>query len=211
MELAALPAKADLLQRSKALACLDAILCAEWDGRYYSFNAHWAPNEQMASMRNGCGDHWFMLFDANGCVGVKGFAHESDAAAQGRNAFSNALHAAVPTTMPRFANEPAFDWDSTSFVYVAEQPQTAPQRVLSNTVADDLDDGASVFLQHLTGSAADYVTFAIEYFEIEIELTLVEHVFALKPLSDALLAAINPERTLAALDEDLKEIGYPTV
>lgn len=210
MKLESLPGAADLLRRSKALACLDAILSPEWESRYYSFNAHWAPNEQMASMRNGCGDDWFMLFDANGCVGVKGYAHESAAAAHGRKAFSNALLAAVPTTMPRFANEPAFDWAYTTFVYVAELPQTAPRRLRSNTPIDELDDGAGEFLAHLIGSAADYVVFALEYFEIEIELALVEHVFALKPLSDALIAGVSPERTLAALDEDLKEIGYPT-
>nr|WP_145406144.1 hypothetical protein [Paenibacillus xylanexedens] len=37
----------------KAAAMLDAILMPEWQYRYYSYNAHWDVNEQMASLRDG--------------------------------------------------------------------------------------------------------------------------------------------------------------
>ena len=36
-------------------AVLDLIVSPDWDGRYYSFNSKWSENEQMGSMRNGCG------------------------------------------------------------------------------------------------------------------------------------------------------------
>ncbi|HPH64198.1 MAG TPA: hypothetical protein PLF40_00560 [Kofleriaceae bacterium] len=209
MALESLPPAAHLLQRSKALACLDAILCPEWEHRYYSFNAQWAPNEQMASMRNGCGDEWFMLFDAQGRVGLKGFAHESDAWAQGRNAYSATLQRAVPSTLYGFAKEPAFRWDCTTFVYVAADPHVAPQRLHATPAIDALDNGAEVFLQHLTGDAASYVVYAAEYFEIQVDVALVGHVFALKPLTDEVVAALGSERTLDELADDLKEIDYP--
>ncbi len=45
-----------LRKLSQALATLDAILCPEWQYRYYSFNAQWDVGEMMASMRNGSGD-----------------------------------------------------------------------------------------------------------------------------------------------------------
>jgi hypothetical protein len=35
---------------------LDAIVCPEWEHRYYSFNANWAADEVMGSMRDGSGD-----------------------------------------------------------------------------------------------------------------------------------------------------------
>lgn len=209
MALESLPRAAQLLQRSKALACLDAILCAEWEHRYYSFNAQWGPNEQMASMRNGCGDEWFMLFDAQGRVGLKGFAHESDVWAQGRAAYSAALQSAVPSTLHGFATEPAFRWDCTTFAYVATTPHAAPQRVHATPAIDALDNGAEVLLQHLTGNAASYVVYVAEYFELRVDVALVEHVFALKPLTDELVAALGSERTLAELADDLKEIDYP--
>src|SRR3954463_3910296 len=60
----------------QSMAMLDAILCPEWEFRYYSFNAAWSDGERMGSMRNGSGDHFFALFNAAGCW-LKGFAHEA--------------------------------------------------------------------------------------------------------------------------------------
>jgi hypothetical protein len=57
---------------SKALAMLDAILSPEWEYRYYSCNGKWAPGETMASMRNGSGDGYFILFNGHGAA-IKGF------------------------------------------------------------------------------------------------------------------------------------------
>ena len=51
----------------QSLAMLDAILSPEWEYRHFSFNSRWAPFEQMGSMRNGQGDHYFALFSAVGC------------------------------------------------------------------------------------------------------------------------------------------------
>src|SRR6476620_4622502 len=57
------------------MAMLDAILCPDWQFRYYSFNAAWAAREQMGSMRNGSGDDFFAHFSSAGCW-LKGVAHE---------------------------------------------------------------------------------------------------------------------------------------
>jgi hypothetical protein len=37
----------------KAISVLDAIICQEWQYRYYSFNSEWDTNEQCLQMRNG--------------------------------------------------------------------------------------------------------------------------------------------------------------
>jgi hypothetical protein len=67
----------DALRRlSQSLAMLDAIISPQWEFRYYSFNSTWGSGEMMASMRNGSGDDYFLLFNAAGAI-LKGFAHES--------------------------------------------------------------------------------------------------------------------------------------
>jgi hypothetical protein len=71
-----LPAIADLRGLCRSLAMLDAILSPDWEGRYYSFNASWADGEQMASMRNGSGDEYAIVFSVAGAY-VRGFDHES--------------------------------------------------------------------------------------------------------------------------------------
>ena len=71
-----LPEPKELRRRCQVLAVLDAILCPEWEYRYFSFNSNWADGEMLASMRNGEGDDWLLLWSAEGAV-LKGFAHTS--------------------------------------------------------------------------------------------------------------------------------------
>jgi hypothetical protein len=48
----------------------------DWEYRYFSFDSKWDLNEMMASMRNGQGDDFFILFNNNGAI-IKGFDHEA--------------------------------------------------------------------------------------------------------------------------------------
>jgi hypothetical protein len=45
--------------------------------------------------------------------------------------------------------------------------------------------------------------------EYSIDLTAFRHVYAQRPLTAAVVAALNPDTTLAALIADLDGIGYP--
>ena len=63
-----LPDIEKLRRLTKSIAMLDAIICPEWEFRYYSYNSKWGRGEEMASMRNGCGDDWFLLFDVHGAA-----------------------------------------------------------------------------------------------------------------------------------------------
>jgi hypothetical protein len=47
---------------------LDAIMSPEWEWRYYSFDSRWGPGEEMASMRNGSGDAYSIVFSSAGRV-----------------------------------------------------------------------------------------------------------------------------------------------
>ena len=75
MSLSLLPSIAETRRITRSLAMLDAILCPEWECRYYNFNCAWGLCEKMASMRNGAGDDWFLLFNSEGAV-LKGYHHE---------------------------------------------------------------------------------------------------------------------------------------
>ena len=107
-----LPDIETLRRLTKSIAMLDAIICPEWEYRYYSYNSKWGENEEMASMRNGCGDDWFMLFDPHGAA-LKGFAHEYPLA--GDVSFSARIQETVPAVFASFLREPAFSMDLASF------------------------------------------------------------------------------------------------
>jgi hypothetical protein len=77
-DLSDLPDLERLEKLSQSIAMLDAILSPEWDYRYFSFNSKWDESklERMASMRNGSGDEYFLIFSPQGAI-MKGFDHES--------------------------------------------------------------------------------------------------------------------------------------
>jgi hypothetical protein len=42
-----------------------------------------------------------------------------------------------------------------------------------------------------------------------LDLDAVRHVYAMMPLTEEVVTALNPERTLQDLKDDIAEIGYP--
>lgn len=71
------PLPENLERICKGLAALDAMMSEDWESRYYSFNHAWnkTSKERMASMQNGSGDEWFIVFQPAG-VFFKAFWHE---------------------------------------------------------------------------------------------------------------------------------------
>ncbi|MFJ9743779.1 hypothetical protein ACIRS4_37680, partial [Streptomyces sp. NPDC101166] len=88
-----------LRDRCRAMAMLDAILSPEWESRYYSFDSTWGEGEEVASMRNGSGDDWFIVFSGAGVYG-RGFDHEAPNAPD--------VLQAVPSVFEIYVTEPAF-------------------------------------------------------------------------------------------------------
>src|SRR5689334_1151513 len=115
-KLAALPAIADLRKICQSIALLDAIIEPEWEFRYFSCNSTWAQDEMMASMRDGEGDSYHILFCPAGAI-MKGIAHETTMASfafQHGKPWKGVLDE-VPTEFAAFLTEPAFSTEDASF------------------------------------------------------------------------------------------------
>jgi len=189
-----LPAPTELERICRGLAALDAMLCADWEGRLYSFNQAWSPDlsERMASMRSGSGDDWFLVF-APGGVFLKAFCHEypgEDVAA---------IYEGLPDALAAQLTEPAFSMADVTFGGWHD----GTRWTLRGNAAPMRDE-----LAMLTGDPARYQAYASSYFEAELPLDEIAHVLAGRPLDDAHVAQISIERTLAELQDDLAEIGY---
>ena len=198
-----LPDIQHLRRRCQALAMVEAIVSPEWDSRYYSFNASWSSSEQMASMRNGEGDDWFILFGPPG-VGVKGRAHGTASACDPRRLAST--RQCVPATLASFLEEPAFNWNEMSFCYWRETGDPCWHRVAPPTTGDD---GSEDLLALLLQPASSYVEFAAWYYEAALPHAIVEAIYAHQPLTQALVTAINPGLALEDVQADAREIGFP--
>jgi hypothetical protein len=206
-DLRELPTIANLRRLTRSLAMLDAIVSPEWEYRYYSFNSSWADSEMMASMRNGSGDHWFALFCPAG-VALHGLAHEAPSFRPGKP--QPGIFEQLPTQFhANFLREPAFTTQHSTFcvwrLVTDDRWSCGPIALLEG--ADP--DGSAHLLEILSGKPEQYVEFARDYFERDLELDDVRSVYKHMPLDAALVGRLNPDMEFDALATDIAEIGYP--
>lgn len=210
-----LPAIADLRDLCRALAMLDAILSPDRESRYYSFNGAWAEGQEMASMRNGSGDEYSIVFSVAG-VFVRGFSHESPMSPYGHDRLPwPGVIDEVPDVFMPLVEEPAFtDEDGVLAVTACLWREATDDQWHHGTIdfpPDHADpDGATYLFQLLVDRSPEaFQRFAEDYYEVPVDLKAVRDVYALRPLDQELVSSLNPEATLADLAQDISEIGYP--
>ena len=198
-----------LRRLTQSLAMLDAILQPEWEYRYYSFASRWGRwrGEEMASMRDGCGDDWFLLFSRHGAV-LKGLAHESSLSHEGR--LAPHIEALLPPVFARFVREPAFHLEWSTFCLWRQHDDLAWSVVPDPEASSSLKwDGSEELLRILDGNPSTYQAWAEEYYERDVSLPAVQAIYAHEALSAELVATLNEEATLKEVAADRAEIAYP--
>jgi len=208
--LADLPSISDLLRQSQSLAMLDAVLSPQWDYRYYSFNSKWGPGEMMASMRDGSGDDYFILFDSHGAA-IKGFDHEATMSPWSSDPpiIWPGMYDCIPDDFSSFLNEPAFSMEDATFCIWRRHGDDAWHCGVTEFPGDDDPDGSEHMLAILDGDPKTYLAFARDYYEIDLSLGPVEHIYNNGPLTEEILRALNPDLVLKDLQADTLEIVYP--
>lgn len=205
-----LPNVPSLKKLSQSLAMLDAIMSPEWEYRYYSFNSKWDKNEMTASMRDGSGDEYFILFNSKGAI-IKGFAHElpmSPYASQPNKVWKGVFES-VPNDFESFLSEPAFLIEDTTFCIWRKIEDSGWQIGEIDYPAEAGADGLENLLFILSGKPQTYKEFAEEYYETEINVSDIEHIYGHQILTEKLVKRLNQNVSLKKLKKDIKEIGYP--
>lgn len=210
--LAVLPVPDLLRRKAQSLALLDAIMSSDWQYRYYSFNSKWGDDdEMMASMTDGCGDNFFILFNQHGAI-LKGFDHESIISPWARDDRSlwPGLFDGVPPQFAPFLTEPAFDIPNTTFcVWRLNADNRWQIGVTSSPDSLDGSDGAEELLSIFVRGPESYKEFARDYYEKELPLESIESVYRHEPVTEELVSLLNQEVVLSDLRKEIKEIGYP--
>jgi hypothetical protein len=203
--------------RSRSLAMLDAILSPKWEYRYYSFDAAWGPAQELASMRNGSGNDYAIVFSPAGAW-VRVFAHESPMSPWGQEPprpWPGVLDT-VPTAFQACVQEPAFTLDGVAMVTACLWRQTTDDRwqtgMIDFPAGQEDPDGSERLLELLLDDSPEaYRRFADDYYQPRsVNLAAVREVYALRPLTQPLVTTLNEELSLADLAHDIAEIGYPT-
>ena len=208
--LATIPDVLALRRLCQSLATLDAIMSPEWEYRYYSFNSKWADGEMMASMRNGSGDEYFILFNSEGAI-IKGFDHESSMspwASEPKQVWPGVLDQ-VPTEFAQFLTEPAFSMTDATFCIWRRNQDSSWQVGKINYPDEEDPDGSEYLLSILDGDPKTYQQFAEEYYETSVDLGTVASIYEQQPLTAPMIERLNAEVSLETIKPDLDEIDYP--
>src|SRR5437762_1503651 len=171
----------DLKNKSKSLAALDAIIMQDWNLRYYSYNCRWSQSKEMASMRTGSGDHYFILFTPEGCV-IKGFCR--GAATARHQGDTQNFYAGLPAPFEAsFLHEPAFLISDVSFVFwrlhADARWSKRPEGV------SEIETGADVQLRILKGGPEGYSKWAKDYYERDFPLSAIRDVYNHVPINQS--------------------------
>ena len=234
-QLEAFPSPQELNKRCKSLATLEAILSPDWEFRYYSYQISWSESEELCEMRDGEGDHLFILFSPDG-VCLNGFAKASKlngwkrVEVEEKKTFAEKLFgskkqprfelvqevskgilASLPEVFHEFIfGDPVCSIGTTFCIWNAGGQWQTGELHLPN---DSLKDGSRSLLHLLDGNPSTFKVWAEEYYDEtfenrELSLELVEEVYSGAVLTRELVLAINPDlEDFDQLRSDLDEIG----
>ncbi len=200
-----LPGIDELQRLCQSLAALDAILCPEWEYRYFSFNSAWAPGETLSSMRNGEGDDWLILFTERGAI-MKGFVV---AAKMAIDCPWPGVIDTVPEDFTAFLNEPAFAIQHTTFCLWRRHADAAWSTGDVDYPSGQDPDGSGTLLAFLDGDPETYRRWGEEYFGARLNPKAIEQVFRHDRLTEFLIRSLNPKARLKDLRDEIEDIGYP--
>lgn len=181
-----------LCKKMKSLALLDAIIEQEWQYRYFSYNSNWSDSEEMGSFRDGCGGELFLWITGE-LAGYKCLSPED-----GLMSGLQAAKEGASGEFSSFITEPAFSMDQATCIWFLENSEWVKHGNSVNCLID---------LNAITNwEAHDYHAWAIEYYEREIDLEVVEKIFG-GEFSEELAKKLNPDIEMRDLLAELQEIG----
>lgn len=186
----------------QSLAILEAIIMPEWEYRYYSFNSKWDTNEMMASMRDGSGEHYFALFNEHGLI-IKGFETNTNSGNLIHINQLSEIFKNIPVEFESFLNEPAFVIDNTTFCVWNLNKKSGWNS------SKTYETNELYLLVCLLFGAKGYKEWAEEYYEIALDLNLIEYIFKFEPLTPDIIKSLNKDVSIDDIYDDILEIGYP--
>ncbi|WP_231591375.1 hypothetical protein [Saccharothrix sp. ST-888] len=196
------------------MAMLEAVLNPSGE-RYYFFSASWSKTEEIASMRNGSGDEFDIVFSPAGSY-VRGFDHESPMSPYGNDGPWPGVIDSVPEVFRGCVEEPAFTDDGMPMVTACLWRETGDDQWRAGEIdfpeghADP--DGSGWLFQLLIDPTPEaFQRFAEDYYETEVDIDVVRHVYAGRPLSHGVVSALNAGVSLPEVADVAAQIGYPVM
>ena len=149
-------------RRCQSLSVLDSILMPVWDYRFFSYNSKWGDNEEMASMRNGAGSEYYIVFNKDGAIG-KVFK-------QGIRVHNiSNLQNCIPESFSFFIREEAFNNADVSFYFWSFIVN--PNEWMSTSICEN------DMLDFLIYDSDTYHKWAENYYERDISIDSINSIY----------------------------------
>ncbi|MFI0741063.1 hypothetical protein ACH4PU_23710 [Streptomyces sp. NPDC021100] len=205
-----LPDPDALQSHCRALALLDFVLDPSFPA--HSFTPDWRPGVGLATMDNGSGDEYAVVFDPAG-VFLYGFDHESAATPwrEWPRVHWRGLLDGLPAPLARYAETPEFRLDGffDATVCVWREKGAAAWRHGPVEFADDETDGSGWLFGLLTDRGADaYADYAEDCLEQGVDRDAVAAVLAGAPLSRRTVTALSSTADFDAVAARARAVGY---
>ncbi|MBX3450825.1 MAG: hypothetical protein KF777_14760, partial [Planctomycetaceae bacterium] len=143
---------------------------------------------------------------------VKGFAHESPMSPCRENPPCPwpGILGTVPAEFEACLREPAFSVGDVTFCIWRLCGDRGWQCGPVDYPPDQSDpDGSEDLLSPLDGQPETYQAWAENYYEREVSLETVQHIYGHRPLTAPVVSGLNPDVDLEGLESEIREIGYP--
>lgn len=233
-----LPNPSELKRICKSISALEAIICPDWEYRYYSYQKDWSETEEFCEMRNGQGDQMLIIFSKEG-ICINGFAHESklngwkNVPEEENKSFFEKLFGSKKENKTKLIQKTAvgvldkLPKEFNDFIFGEPVKSIGTTFCIWQTKSDnnwkigeidlpndEYKDGSSDLLQLLDGKPKTYKNWAEEYYEEKFEvnklkLEFVEKIYNGTVITKELVSEINPELSdYQQLKSNLEEIGY---
>lgn len=185
--------KEELQTLCRGLGALDAIMCEEWEYRYYSYINDWDINEECFEMRNGEGNHFLILFTNKECV-ISGYELGESTIKFNEND--------IPSEFSKFLFGEPIKTIGTTFCMWTQNGEWIENTYGKVNLEDDM-------VSNLYGdTVTKYSDWAYESYEPENYLSpkIVEAILNGEKISESMILELNPSRTISAELKD--ELSY---
>ncbi|MEU6273587.1 hypothetical protein ABZ871_14440 [Streptomyces populi] len=212
----ALPGIDALKDLCRSMAMAEAILNPDGEC-IHSYDAQWSETEQAASMRNGSGDEYDIVFSPAGAY-IRGFDHESPLSPYHREDVPKpwpGMLDSVPEVFHPYVEEPAFtDENGCPVVTVClwretDAPSWETGRITFPEDHPDPDGSTWLFEPLLAPTPEAFQAFAEDYYEMPTDIEALRRIYALRPLERRDIVALNPSADAERVIAEARAAGYP--